>query len=57
MYCVCEEHLEIAIDRFIDEHEDAPDVVDLNEASFAAWEPPALCTEPECGRKARFLVV
>jgi CxxH/CxxC protein (TIGR04129 family) len=55
MYVVCEEHLELALDRFVDEYEDAPDVVDLRVTTFPAWEPPATCDE--CARAARFLVV
>lgn len=55
MYVVCKEHLELAIDRFVDEFEDAPDIVDLDETAFPAWEAPATCTE--CSRAARYLVV
>ncbi|WP_223070471.1 CxxH/CxxC protein [Paenibacillus caui] len=55
MYVVCKEHLELAIDMFVDEFEDAPDVVDLNETEFADWDPPAKCCE--CEKKAEFLVV
>ena len=55
MYIVCAEHLELAIDRFVDEYEDAPDVVDLRETRFSNWEPPKHCDE--CGNECRFLVV
>ncbi|WP_166245867.1 CxxH/CxxC protein [Paenibacillus turpanensis] len=55
MYCVCKEHLEIAIDEFVDEYEEAPDVVDLGETQFSAWTPPEHCQE--CLKKAQFLVV
>ncbi|MFH5186945.1 CxxH/CxxC protein [Paenibacillus sp. TAB 01] len=55
MYVVCMEHLELAIDQFVDEYEDAPDVVDLEKTHFSAWEPPAHCER--CQAKARFLVV
>ncbi|HZG84867.1 CxxH/CxxC protein [Paenibacillus sp.] len=55
MHVVCEEHLELALDRFVDEYEDAPDVVDLEVTTFSAWEPPATCEQ--CGRSARYLVV
>jgi CxxH/CxxC protein (TIGR04129 family) len=55
MYVVCEVHLELALDRFVDEFEDAPDVVDLASTTFTAWEAPATCAE--CDREARFLVV
>lgn len=55
MYVVCEEHLELAIDRFVDEYEDAPDVVDLTSTTFSAWEAPETCEQ--CGRPAHYLVV
>jgi CxxH/CxxC protein (TIGR04129 family) len=55
MYIVCEEHLELALDRFVDEYEDAPDVVDLTSTTFTDWEAPATCRE--CARAARYLVV
>lgn len=55
MYVVCKEHVEIAIDEFVDEYEDAPDLVDLAETRFAAWEPPAHCQF--CAEAPRFLIV
>jgi CxxH/CxxC protein (TIGR04129 family) len=55
MYVVCKEHLEIAIDMFVDEYEDAPDIVDLEKVHFPAWEPPGKCAR--CEDKGRFLVV
>lgn len=55
MYVVCKDHLEIAIDQFVDEYEEAPDVVDLMQARFSRWEPPAHCER--CQGEARFLVV
>lgn len=55
MYVVCKEHLELAIDMFVDEFEDAPDIVDLKETKFADWDPPAKCSE--CEQAALFLVV
>jgi CxxH/CxxC protein (TIGR04129 family) len=55
MYVVCKEHLDIAIDEFVDEFEDAPDLVDLTETRFSAWEPPAHCDF--CKDPPRFLVV
>ncbi|WP_068700863.1 CxxH/CxxC protein [Paenibacillus yonginensis] len=55
MYVVCKEHLELAIDMFVDEYEDAPDVVDLKETEFADWDPPAKCAE--CEKAGQFLVV
>lgn len=45
LYVVCKEHLELAIDRFVDEYEEAPDIVDLVETTFSAWTPPEHCQE------------
>ncbi|MCU6791937.1 MULTISPECIES: CxxH/CxxC protein [Paenibacillus] len=55
MFVVCKEHLELAIDQFVDEYEDAPDIVDIQEVSFTAWKPPVHCER--CAEQARFLVV
>jgi CxxH/CxxC protein (TIGR04129 family) len=55
MYCVCKEHVELAIDMFVDEYEDAPDIVDLKSQTFTGWEPPATCDM--CGDAALYLVV
>lgn len=55
MYCVCKEHVELAIDKFVDEYEDAPDIVDLTKTTFAAWEAPATCDL--CANRAEYLVV
>jgi len=57
MYVVCKEHVELAIDRFLDEYEEAPDVVNLQETKFAAWDPPPHCEEKGCREQAEFLVV
>ncbi|MBP1994641.1 CxxH/CxxC protein [Paenibacillus eucommiae] len=55
MYVVCKEHLEIGIDQFVDEYEEAPDIIDLEEAHFAKWDPPRTCEH--CDAEPRFLVV
>ncbi|MCZ8517637.1 CxxH/CxxC protein [Paenibacillus filicis] len=55
MHVVCKEHLELAIDMFVDEYEDAPDIVDLEQTKFADWEPPAHCER--CSEPGRFLVI
>ncbi|MEB3103202.1 CxxH/CxxC protein [Ferviditalea candida] len=55
MYVVCKDHVELAIDKFIDEYEKAPDIVDLQEVEFSAWEQPGHCDH--CRQEARFLVV
>ena len=55
MFVVCKEHVELAIDRFVDEYEDAPDLIDLQQVKFKDWQPPATCEE--CEEPARFLVI
>lgn len=55
MQCVCKDHVEIAIDEFVDEYEEAPDIVDLQKTQFAHWAPPTHCEH--CQAEARFLVV
>ncbi|MFC5406670.1 MULTISPECIES: CxxH/CxxC protein [Cohnella] len=55
MYCVCREHVELAIDKFVDEYEDAPDLVNLQTTTFSAWHPPEHCEW--CGNKVEILVV
>ncbi|WP_373230327.1 CxxH/CxxC protein [Cohnella sp.] len=55
MYCVCLEHVELAIDKFVDEYEEAPDLVNLQTTEFSAWQPPEHCEW--CGNSAKILVV
>ncbi len=55
MYCVCREHVELAIDKFVDEYEDAPDLVNLQTTTFSAWTAPEHCEW--CGNPAEILVV
>lgn len=55
MFVVCKEHLELAIDMFVDEYEDAPDIVDLEQVKFPGWEPPKHCER--CMEPGRYLVV
>lgn len=55
MYVCCKEHLELAIDEFVNEFEDAPDIYRLNEVSFTAWTVPARCDF--CNEFPVFLVV
>lgn len=55
MYVVCKEHVEKALEDFVDEYEDAPDVVDLKETEFSDWDPPAKCIY--CEQHGEFLVV
>lgn len=55
MYCVCKPCIELALERFVDEYEDAPDIVDLKETKFADWDPPRKCDF--CEDAAAYLVV
>ncbi|MBW7461293.1 CxxH/CxxC protein [Paenibacillus sepulcri] len=55
MYCVCKEHVELAIDKFVDDYEDAPDIVDLKTTTFSEWTKPDTCDL--CERAAEYLVV
>ncbi|GAC41706.1 CxxH/CxxC protein [Paenibacillus popilliae] len=56
MYVVCKEHVELAIDKFVDEYEDAPDLVNLDEVEFSDWEKPVKCCM-NCDQEAHFLIV
>lgn len=55
MYCVCKQHVELALDKFVDEYEDAPDMVNLKDTEFSDWDPPRKCDL--CEEPAEFLVV
>ncbi|MNV97458.1 hypothetical protein D3C71_1925820 [compost metagenome] len=55
MYVVYKDHVELAIDKFVDEFEEAPDIVDLEHTKFIDWEPPITCEECKC--EAKFLIV
>lgn len=55
MYCVCKQHVELAIDKFVDDYEDAPDIVSLITTKFSDWEAPATCDM--CDDIAEYLVV
>ena len=57
MYCVCKGHVELAIDKFVDEYEDAPDIVSLVTMKFSEWEAPATCEMNNCDETAEYLVV
>jgi CxxH/CxxC protein (TIGR04129 family) len=47
--------VELAIDKFVDEYEDAPDIVDLATTAFSDWEPPSTCDL--CEKIPGYLVV
>lgn len=55
MYVVCSEHLEQAIDEFVDIYEMPPDLYELDEVSLTDWTAPRQCTF--CQRPPKYLVV
>ena len=55
MYCVCKQHVELAIDKFVDDYEDAPDIVSLITTKFSEWGSAATCDM--CDGIAEYLVV
>ncbi|GGN95067.1 CxxH/CxxC protein [Saccharibacillus kuerlensis] len=55
MYCVCKQHIENALEQFLDEYEEAPDLVNLKETEFSDWDPPVQCAH--CEAPAEVLVV
>lgn len=55
MYVVCKEHLERALDEFVEIYEACPDVHVLEKVSFTDWESPTSCDF--CNKKPGFLVV
>jgi CxxH/CxxC protein (TIGR04129 family) len=55
MFICCKEHMEEALDRFVDEYEEAPDVYLLAETSFTAWTAPESCDF--CERHPIYLLV
>ena len=55
-FIVCdEEHIEVALDEFVDEFEEAPDVVLVDKEEFTSWKAPVECRY--CGQKPRYLLV
>ena len=55
MYVTCDEHLDRAIDEFVDEYEMPPDVHLLKDITFTQWTAPPQCHY--CGRVPKYLVV
>lgn len=55
MYIVCAEHLERAIDEFVEEYEASPDIYLLKELSFTAWTAPSVCNF--CKDEPKYLVI
>lgn len=55
MFVVCEEHLDEAVDDFLEEFEESPDLYSLEETTFTQWVVPETCHF--CDRPPRYLVV
>lgn len=55
MYCVCNEHLSRAIDIFVEEYEEAPDVYQLEQLTCTEWQSPDTCEF--CQDKPVYLIV
>ncbi len=55
MYVVCVEHLDRAIDEFVEVYEAPPDIYRLQDIHFTAWTAPAACDF--CRDQPEYLVV
>lgn len=55
MYVVCADHLEQAIDEFVEVYETPPDLYELDAVSLTDWSAPSHCTF--CSNAPVFLVV
>ncbi|SET01259.1 CxxH/CxxC protein, BA_5709 family [Natronincola peptidivorans] len=55
MYVVCNEHLDNAIDDFVDVYEQPPDLYELGSVTFTEWDVPKTCDF--CDHFPRYLVV
>lgn len=55
MYVVCNEHLEDAIEEFVETFEQPPDIYELEEVSFTDWASPHNCHY--CERPPKYLVL
>ncbi|HHV71784.1 MAG TPA: CxxH/CxxC protein [Clostridia bacterium] len=55
MYVVCAEHLEQAIDEFVEIYEVPPDLYYLDKLSFSDWDTPNKCDF--CDQLPKYLVV
>lgn len=55
MYVVCQEHLEQAIDEFVEIYESPPDLYELERVTLTDWSAPTHCTF--CEREPIYLIV
>jgi CxxH/CxxC protein (TIGR04129 family) len=55
VYVVCEDHLEQALDEFVEIYEMPPDLYELESVSLSDWAAPTSCTF--CSKPPKYLVV
>lgn len=55
MFIVCSEHLEQAIDEFVEAYESSPDIHLLSDITFTEWTAPHSCEF--CTQLPKYLVV
>jgi CxxH/CxxC protein (TIGR04129 family) len=55
LFICCDEHLEIAIDQFVDDYEDAPDIYQLADVHFTDWVAPVHCQF--CQEESKYIVL
>ena len=55
MYVVCNEHLEDAIEEFVEVYEQSPDIYELEKVSFTDWASPHSCNF--CEKMPKYLVL
>ncbi len=55
MYVTCAEHLERAIDEFVEVYESPPDIYFLDKIAFTDWVRPQTCDF--CDHRPKYLVV
>lgn len=55
VYVVCKDHLDEAIEEFLDAYEASPDIHRLKDITFTEWTAPPVCHF--CSRAPEFLVV
>ena len=55
MYVVCDEHIEEAIDEFVEIYEMPPDIYFLDKVSFTDWIAPQRCDK--CDVSPKYLIV
>lgn len=55
MYVVCLDHVEVALEEFVEVYEQSPDVYELEKVSFTDWQSPKKCDF--CSEKPEYLIV